>query len=259
MTTLEIRQLPILSDNYIYLIRDPSSGAVGVVDPAGVTPVLREVERSGWKITHVLNTHHHQDHVGGNYELKWLTGCKIVGPAVDDRRIPGIDFRVNDGDVFLFGDAKAEIIFVPGHTTGHIAYWFRDSNALFCGDTLFSIGCGRVFEGTPAQMWQSLLRLRALPPETRVYCAHEYTQANIQFALTVDAENEALRRRAADVNDARAHGRPTVPSLLSDEIAANPFLRADQPELAEAVGMVGKDAAEVFAEIRRRKDIFKAA
>ena len=259
MANLEIRQLPILADNYIYLIREPSSGAVGVVDPAGVTPVLRESERLGWKITHIFNTHHHQDHVGGNYELKWLTGCKVVGPAADDRRIPGIDIRVKDGDTFRFGDTGAQVIFVPGHTTGHIAYWFRDSNALFCGDTLFSIGCGRLFEGTAEQMWQSLLRLRALPPETRVFCAHEYTQSNIQFALTVDPRNEALARRAAEVKAARARGLPTVPSLMVDEVAANPFLRADHPELAAAVGMTGQDAVEVFAEIRRRKDVFKAA
>jgi hydroxyacylglutathione hydrolase len=258
VSQLEIRQIPILSDNYIYLIREPG-GQVAVVDPAGVTPVLQEAERLGWKITHILNTHHHMDHVGGNIELKWLTKCTIVGPSADPQRIPGVDIKVADGEVFQFGQAAAEVLFVPGHTRGHIAYWFKDSAALFCGDTLFSIGCGRLFEGTPAQMWESLSRLRQLPPETRVYCAHEYTQSNIRFALTVEPDNAALQRRAAEVQALRARGLPTVPSTLGEELAANPFLRADVAALQTAVGMSGQDPVDVFAEIRLRKDTFKAA
>ena len=164
--------------------------------------------------------------------------------------------QVSDGDTYDLGNARAQVFFVPGHTRGHIAYWFEDSNALFCGDTLFSIGCGRLFEGTPAQMWASLQRLRELPAETRIYCAHEYTEANIRFAVTVEPDNTALRQREADVKALRAAGKYSVPSLLGDEQAANPFLRADAPELAAAIGMKGRAPVDIFAEVRRRKDVF---
>lgn len=253
---LDIRQIPVLSDNFVYLMRDTVSGAVGVVDPAVAEPVLEEAKRLGWTITHILNTHHHPDHVGGNMEIKEATGCTIVGPGHDPDRIPGMDVEVKDGDTFMLGKAEAEVFFVPGHTRGHIAYWFKDDDALFCGDTMFSIGCGRLFEGTPQQMWTSLKRLRALPPATRVYCAHEYTESNIRFAVSVDPENEALRNREAEVKALRAAGKPSVPSLLGMEQAANPFLRADAPELAAAIGMKGRDPVDVFAEVRRRKDVF---
>jgi hydroxyacylglutathione hydrolase len=256
MAALDIRQIPVLKDNFVYLAREPVSGAVAVVDPAVVEPVLAEAERLGWKITHILNTHHHGDHVGGNLEIKAATGCTIVGPGHDSARIPGIDIEVRDGDTFALGNAKAEVFFVPGHTSGHIAYWFKDAAALFCGDTLFSIGCGRLFEGTAQQMWTSLSRLRALPPQTQIFCAHEYTESNIRFALSVDGGNAALQRRAAEVRALRAAGKYSVPSLMSDERAANPFLRADAPELAAAVGMAGRDPVDVFAEVRRRKDAF---
>lgn len=256
MAKLDIRQIPVLNDNYVYLVREPESGAVAVVDPAVVGPVLAEADRLGWTITHILNTHHHGDHTGGNLEIKEKTGCTIVGPGPDRDRIPGIDIEVNDGDTFTFGNAAADIFFVPGHTRGHIAYWFAESDALFCGDTLFSIGCGRVFEGTMEQMWSSLSRLRALPSETRIYCAHEYTQSNINFAVTVDPNNLALRTRESDVRAKREKGEPTVPSRLGEELAANPFLRADQPDLQQALGMVGADPVQVFREVRQRKDAF---
>jgi hydroxyacylglutathione hydrolase len=256
MAKLDIRQIPVLNDNFIYLAREESTSSVAVVDPAEAGPVLAETKRLGWKITHILNTHHHPDHVGGNLEIKETTGCTIVGPAHDPDRIPGMDVQVKDGDTYELGAAQAQVFFVPGHTRGHIAYWFKDSDALFCGDTLFSIGCGRLFEGTPAQMWTSLQRLRGLPPETRIYCAHEYTEANIQFAVTVEPDNAALRQREAEVKALRGAGKYSIPSLLGEECAANPFLRADAPELAAAIGMVGRDAVDIFTEVRRRKDSF---
>lgn len=256
-TTLDIVRIPVLSDNYVWLMREPQSGAVGVVDPAVAGPVLAEAEKRRWKITHILNTHHHGDHVGGNLEIKQATGCTIVGLRQDRARIPGIDVEVDDGDRYRFGEAEAEVFFVPGHTRGHIAYAFREQKALFCGDTLFALGCGRMFEGTPQQFWTSLSRLRALPDEMRVYCAHEYTQSNARFAVTVERDNKKLLERSAAIDAARAKGEATVPSLLGEEKATNPFLRADVPTVQAAVGMAGGDPISVFAEVRHRKDVFR--
>lgn len=256
-TPLDIVRIPVLSDNYVWLMREPRSGAVAVVDPAVAGPVLAEAKKRDWKITHILNTHHHGDHVGGNLEIKEATGCTIVGPRPDRARIPGIDIEVDDGDRYRFGEAEADVYFVPGHTSGHIAFAFREEKALFCGDTLFALGCGRLFEGTPQQMWVSLSRLRALPDDMKVYCAHEYTQSNARFAVTVESGNRKLLDRSAAIDAARAKGEATVPSLLGEEKATNPFLRADVPAVQAAVGMAGGDPAAVFAEVRHRKDTFR--
>jgi hydroxyacylglutathione hydrolase len=255
MAELEIRQLKALRDNYVYLLRDPETGATGAVDPSEPGPVFAALAETGWRLTHVLNTHHHPDHTGGNLALKEKTGCIIVGPRADRARIPGIDIDVADGEDYAFGKQVARVFDVPGHTRGHIAFWFGGSRALFCGDTLFTLGCGRLFEGTPQQMWHSLSKLRVLPPETRVYCGHEYTQANARFALTVEPRNEALAARARRVDELRQRNQPTVPATMAEELATNPFLRADQPALQVAMGASG-DPVATFAEIRRRKDVF---
>ena len=253
---LEIVVFPMLSDNYGFLIHDPESGATAVVDPAEAAPTLAACTARGWRLTHILNTHHHGDHVGGNLDLKAKTGCTIIGPAYDRDRIPGIDVAVDEASGADFSGHHAQVFFVPGHTRGHIAYWFADNRALFCGDTLFSLGCGRLFEGTPAQMWSSLLKLRALPDETRVYCAHEYTQSNCRFALTAEPENAALAKQADRIATTRAAGGFTVPSTLAVEKACNPFLRADQPDLRKRFGGPGSSDADVLGAIRAAKDRF---
>ena len=256
MSRLEIHQIAVLSDNYVYLAHDPATGATAVVDPAVVDPVLTALDEFGWSLTHILNTHHHGDHTGGNLALKSETGCTIVGPRADAGRIPGIDIEVGDGDTFMLGEAEAKVFDVPGHTRGHNAYWFGSSDALFCGDTLFALGCGRLFEGTPAQMWNSLGKLKALPPQTLVYCAHEYTQANGRFALSVEPDNKDLQVRMHTIDTMRAKNIPTVPSTLELELQTNPFLRPDSPGLQKTVGMIGGDLVAVFAETRARKDNF---
>lgn len=256
MSQLKIKQIPVLNDNYVYLAHCPETGQTGVVDPAVAAPVLDALEKYGWTLTHILNTHHHNDHTGGNLELKSATGCTIVGPRADKDRIPGIDVEVGDGDTYMLGNAEAKVFDVPGHTRGHIAYWFEESDALFCGDTLFVMGCGRLFEGTPAQMVASLGKFADLPDRTRVYCAHEYTQSNGRFALTVEPQNQALQDLMKRVDEARANGIPTVPSTLAQERATNPFLRPDSPDIQATLGMQGADVVDVFAEVRRRKDNF---
>jgi hydroxyacylglutathione hydrolase len=253
---LDIRIVPCLRDNYAYLLRDPASGATGIVDPSEAAPVMKALKDTGWRLTHILNTHHHPDHTGGNLELKRATGAAVVGPRPDRERIPGIDIAVDEGEQFALGTAAADIFFIPGHTRGHIAYWFKDSRALFSGDTLFLMGCGRLFEGTPAQMWNSLGKLRALPGDTRVYCGHEYTQANARFAVTVDPDNPALRDRKNRVDALRAKGEITIPGTMAEERATNPFLRADAKPVAAAVGLAGADPVAVLAEVRKRKDSF---
>ena len=253
---LEIHQIPVLSDNYVYLAHDVATGKTAVVDPATHEEVFEALAMKGWTLTHILNTHHHADHTGGNMAIKERTGCIIVGPRADRDRIPGIDVDVGDGDTYALGESVGKVFDVPGHTRGHIAYWFGDSDALFCGDTMFALGCGRLFEGTPQQMWTSLSKLRVLPPSTQVYCAHEYTKSNAAFAITVEPGNGALVARKAMIDDMRTRGERTVPSTLAEELATNPFLRPDSPDLQKTLGMVGAPLVDVFAETRRRKDNF---
>ncbi|MSO77627.1 MAG: hydroxyacylglutathione hydrolase [Alphaproteobacteria bacterium] len=257
MATFEIVLVPALQDNYMYLAHDPATKATAAVDPAEAAPILAALKARGWKLSHILNTHHHLDHIGGNAELKAATGAPIIGPKADRDRIPGIDVALGDGETYSVGSETATVFDVPGHTRGHIAFWFKSSAALFCGDVLFSIGCGRVIEGSMPEMWRSIEKLRALPDETRIYCGHEYTQSNIRFALSVDPGNARLRAKATEVDAMRKAGTPTIPALLGDERRTNPFLRADVAELKAAIGMASADPAAVFGAIRQRKDSFR--
>jgi hydroxyacylglutathione hydrolase len=241
----------------VYLIHEPVSRATAVIDPPQAEPVLEALAERDWVLTHILNTHHHWDHVGGNLALKGATGCLILGSKRDRLRIPGIDRTVKEGDRVAVGAAVARVLDVPGHTAGHIAYWFAEDDALFCGDTLFAMGCGRLLEGSAEEMWASLSRLKQLPPATRVFCAHEYTQSNGRFALTVEPDNKALIARMRRVDELRSHQLPTVPSTLAEELETNPFLRVESPTMRRAVGLDNAPGVAVFAEIRRRKDLFR--
>jgi len=256
MARLEIEQVLVLQDNYIYLLHDPETGATAAIDPAVAEPVEKRLAEKGWTLSHILITHHHDDHTGGVLALKRATGCKVLGSRADAERLPGLDIGLQDGDMVEIGSIKGQVLETPGHTRAHLSYWFAQDEAVFCGDTLFLLGCGRLFEGTPEQMWASLSRLRALPDATRVFCAHEYTQSNARFARTVERDNPALLERIAAVDAARAKHIPTVPALMSLERATNPFLRADIASVQHGVGLEGADPARVFAEIRRRKDAF---
>lgn len=230
---LEIVRIPVLSDNYVWLVHEPASGETMVVDPAVAQPVLDEAERRGWSITQIWNTHWHPDHTGGNAEIKAATGCTITGPAAEAERIPTLDRLVGEGDLVSLGVVAAQVIDVPAHTAGHIAYHIPDEALAFVGDTLFAMGCGRLFEGTAEQMFGNMRRLAALPDETHIYCAHEYTQSNGRYALVAEPDNAALRDRMAAVDAARAAGEATVPTTIALERATNPFMRAaDVAELA---------------------------
>ena len=223
---LEIIRIPVLSDNYVWLVHEPVSGETMVVDPAVAAPVIAEADARGWKITQIWNTHWHPDHTGGNAEIKAATGCIITGPAVESARIPTLDVLVVEGDTVMLGDVAAQVLDVPAHTAGHIAFHFAKDRAAFVGDTLFAMGCGRLFEGTAEQMFANMRKLEALGDDTRVYCAHEYTLSNGRFALSVEPENAALVERMAMVTAMRERGEPTVPTSIALERATNPFMRA---------------------------------
>lgn len=250
----EIVTVPCLRDNYAYLVRDPASGAVLCVDVPEAAPILAALKARGWGLGEIWLTHHHPDHVDGVADLVAATGARVTGAAADAHRLPPLDRAVRGGERLALGTLAAEVLEVPGHTVGHLAYVLP--GAAFTADSLMALGCGRLFEGTPAQMWDSLQRLAALPGDTLVCSGHEYTESNARFALTIEPGNPALQARAAAVRAARAEGRPTVPTTLAEERATNPFLRAHLPEIKAALGMAGAPDAAVFAEIRARKDRF---
>ncbi|MGK7888455.1 MAG: hydroxyacylglutathione hydrolase [Leptolyngbyaceae cyanobacterium] len=257
---MQIHRIPVLSDNYIFVLHDATQNTAAVVDPAEARPVLHWLDDQDATLTTVLNTHHHGDHVGGNRQLLQRFPNAMVYAGAEDRgRIPGQQVFLSEGDRVTFGDRTAQVYFVPGHTRAHIAYYFPPSQPdepgeLFCGDTLFAGGCGRLFEGTPAQMVESLGKLRSLPDHTRIWCAHEYTLKNLQFALTVDPENRQLQQRFASVKTARQANQATVPSHLGIEKQTNPFLRWDQPALQQATGHT--NVIRTFGKLRGLKDLF---
>lgn len=250
----EVHQFPCLSDNYGFLLHDPDSGETACIDTPDAEAYLREAAAKGWSITQIWNTHWHPDHAGGNAAIKDATGCIVVAPQDDAGKIAAVDRTVTHGDTVKLGAHEARIIDVSGHTMGHIAYHLPDAGLAFVGDSLFALGCGRMFEGTPPQFWASLSRLKALPARTMLYCAHEYTASNARFALHADPDNAELAAYARDIADKRAQDLPTVPTRLDRELATNPFLRADDPAMQARWG--GGDAVATFAALRSAKDSF---
>jgi hydroxyacylglutathione hydrolase len=254
MAALEIHQFPCLSDNFGVLVREADSGLVASIDAPEAAAVRAALAAKGWRLTHILSTHHHKDHTDGNLALKSETGCTIIGPRSEADRIPGLDRAVGEGETFAFGRHQVHVLETPGHTAGHISYWIPAAGVAFVGDTLFALGCGRVFEGTMEDMWASLSKIAALPPATRLYCGHEYTLSNARFSLTVDPGNAALQARAREVEALRAAGKPTLPTRLDLELATNPFLRVKDPAIRRNLGMESAADWQVFAELRERKN-----
>jgi hydroxyacylglutathione hydrolase len=254
--TLEIEQFMCRSDNFGILARDAETGVTALVDAPEERPILEAIERTGWTPTLLLITHHHADHVEANLALKERFGLTIVGPAKEADRIPGIDRQLGEGDTVRVGNQEARVIETPGHTAGHISYHFADAGIAFTADTLFALGCGRLFECKPPVMLESLRKLAALPLETVIYCGHEYTESNARFALSVDPTNSALKERAQKIEALRREGKPTLPTTLAEEMATNPFLRWHDPVIRRNLGMENASDEEVFSEIRKRKDVF---
>ena len=251
----EIHQFTCLQDNYGVLLHDPVTGATASIDAPEAAPVLAALAQKGWTLTDILVTHHHKDHIGGIEELRaqW-PNVRVTAPLADASRIPGADFYVREGESVDVGSIRLEVIETPGHTSGHIVYHSPGQALLFAGDTLFALGCGRAFEAPAQVLYQSVMKLAILPPETRIYCGHEYTQSNGRFALSVDPENAALKARMVEIDRLRAAGQTTLPTSLALELATNPFLRTEDPDLRRALGMETGAPADVFAELRERKN-----
>lgn len=252
---LEVEQFMCRTDNFGIILRDGATGDTAIVDAPEEKPILAALERTGWVPGLLFITHHHPDHVEANLALKQRFGLTVIGPRAEAAKIPGIDRMVTGGDTIRFGGGMIDVIDTPGHTSGHVSYFFRDDRVAFTGDTLFSLGCGRLFEEKPPVMLESLRKLTALPLETTIYCGHEYTQSNARFALGIDPTNAALRKRAEEIDRLRAAGRPTLPTTLAAEMATNPFLRWHDPAIRRNLDMENATDAEVFAEIRKRKDV----
>jgi hydroxyacylglutathione hydrolase len=256
MKPLELEVFPCRSDNFGVLVHDPESGLTASIDAPEEQPIIDAAARRGWTITHIFTTHHHTDHVEANLALKQKFGLEIIGPVNEAVAIPGLDRTVADGDEFHFGEHLVRVIETPGHTAGHICFHFPDDKILFAADTLFALGCGRLFERSASDMWSSLQKLAVLSDETAIYFGHEYTLSNARFALTIDPDNERLQTRAAEIEALRADGKFTIPTMMGLEKETNPFLRPADPAIRRNLIMEGKTNEEVFAEIRKRKDSF---
>ena len=254
---LIIDQFICRSDNFGVLIHDDEARVTAAIDAPEFGPIKERLDARGWTLDHILTTHRHEDHVEGNLALKKAFGCTIIAPERERDQVPGADSAVKGGDTFTFGSFEVRVIDTPGHTLGHISYWMPGAKTAFTADTLFALGCGRIFEGTPEMMWASLQKLAALPDDTVVYCGHEYTEANARFALTIEPENAALVSRAEEVSRLRAAGKATLPTTIGLEKKTNPFLRAAEPAIRARLGMETAPDAAVFAEVRRRKDSFR--
>lgn len=250
-----VHQFTCLQDNYGVLLHDPATGATASIDAPEAAPILAALAQKGWTLTHILVTHHHNDHIGGIAALRaQFPNVRVSAPLADSSRIPGADQYVREGDLVRVGSIELEVIETPGHTSGHIVYHAPAERLLFAGDTLFALGCGRAFEAPAQVLYQSVMKLADLPPETQIYCGHEYTQSNGRFALTVDPQNEALKARMAEIDSLRAAGQPTLPTNLALELATNPFLRTEDPDLRAALGMENAAPADVFAQLRDAKN-----
>ena len=252
----ETHLFPCLNDNYGVLLHDPSTGTTAAIDAPEAAPVDAALAERGWRLTDILVTHHHADHTQGIEELKKKHLCRVVAPRKEASKIANIDVTVREGDVVQVGSLVGRVLETPGHTAGHITYWFKSDKLAFVGDTLFSVGCGRIIEGNAEMMWQSLLKIRNLPADTQIFCGHEYTAANVHFALTIEPKNMALRNRAEEVVRLIEQKKPTIPTTIQQEKSFNPFLRADLHSVAAGIGMEDSNAASVFATIRARKDKF---
>lgn len=256
-SSLQIELVPCLQDNYAYLLHDTDTGTVGVVDPSEAFPVINALERKNQNLTYILNTHHHYDHTGGNMELKARYGAKVIGSSKDRDRIPGIDIALHDGETWMFAGHQVLVMETPGHTKGHISYYFPGCGAIFTGDTLFSLSCGKLFEGNPEQMFSSLQKIMSLPDETNIYCGHEYTQSNSKFALSIEPNNEALKEYAEHVAQLRSKKLPTIPTTIKKEKLCNPFLRTSSPEIRQNLKIpAAASDAQALGVIRRAKDHF---
>jgi hydroxyacylglutathione hydrolase len=251
---LDIYQFPCLSDNFGVLIHDTERGVTAAIDAPDAAAVRAALAAKGWRLSYILTTHHHADHTDGNLALKAETGCVIIGPQAEAAKIPGLDTPVADGNAFRLGSYQVQVLDTPGHTNGHISYYIPQANVAFVGDTLFALGCGRVIEGTMEMMWASLAKLAVLPPQTQIYCGHEYTLANAKFALTIEPENATLVSRAAEIEKLRAAGKATLPTTIGEELATNPFLRVKSAAIRKRLGLETGTDAQVFGEVRLRKN-----
>ena len=254
---MQIAPIPCLTDNYAYIISDNNFKIVGVVDPSEASPIISFLNKKNLKLSYILNTHHHFDHIGGNAELKKLYNAKVVGFAGDKHRIPGIDITLKDSEKWIFGNSSVKILHIPGHTLGHICFFFEKEKIVFTGDTLFSLGCGRIFEGDHKQMLASLNKIKELPKDTKIYCGHEYTYKNAEFCMKYDSENVQLKKKFEKIKKLRSQNLPTIPTPLGDEIKSNIFLRCDQNDLKIKLGMQNEDDFKVFRKVRDLKDSFR--